>query len=190
MLIDHYIFEFAYENAMRDATLRTAYNGDKNKLRKNTKSKELIKEYIDMIIKGETPCFYSAEKIVENSFSKNEPFTFGNTQKLINMTVKYMFISTYSNQSLKQHFNNCHCPMDGKMIKMVKKKAAELSELNDILSKYGQRNRGWKSFLKETWSTYTQEDVDRYNLFQDLIKCLADHDGISPIEYDYKYWGK
>lgn len=51
-----------------------------------------------------------------------EKFTFGNVQKLVNMTAKYMFLSAYENENKRVLFKHCHCPMDGIMIRAIRKK--------------------------------------------------------------------
>ncbi|MBR6051389.1 MAG: hypothetical protein IKP68_09350, partial [Clostridia bacterium] len=57
-------------------------------------------------------------------------FKFGNAQKLINMTVKYFYVMTYGNNNIsRDHFQYCHCPVDGQMLKKVwKKRSSEIME--------------------------------------------------------------
>lgn len=202
MIVDDKIFDFIYTIAMRDATLQKAYNligykatkgakkpndYKKEVLLQNNVAKDIIREYIDNIISGNNPDFYFVEKAVEDSFSAFiqgktylSPFTFGNCQKLINMTVKYFYIVTYSNPTIRSHFNDCHCPMDNVMIKTVK---SELKKDNKPLKDFGVKNDDLKS-----WSKIVNSNTSQYEAFQKIVCYLAQKQGASPIEYDYLMW--
>lgn len=202
MIVDDKIFDFIYTIAMRDATQQKAYNLIGYKATKDTKkpddykkevllqnnvAKDIIREYIDNIISGNNPDFYVVEKAVEDSFgvfiqgkTYLSPFTFGNCQKLINMTVKYFYIVTYSAPTIRSHFNSCHCPMDNVMIKTVK---SELKKDNKSLKDFGVKNDDLKS-----WSKIVNSNTSQYDAFQEIVKYLAQKQGVSPIEYDYLMW--
>ena len=54
-------------------------------------------------------------------------FSFGNAQKLINMTIKHIYLHTYTIDSLgfpsiRERFRYCHCPMDSIMLQDVWKR--------------------------------------------------------------------
>ena len=71
MELKYLIFNFAYEMALRDATLQGAYEGaNKIELRKNEKAKQLVLAYIQNIFSGKNPDFYAVEKAVEDSFQR------------------------------------------------------------------------------------------------------------------------
>ena len=199
------IFDFAYQMAMRDATLQKAYYdeekiNDKKHLLDCKKAKRIVKEYIDCILTGNnTPDFFIKEKEVEDAFSEDlgndyPDFTFGNTQKLINMTAKYMFISCYNEPSLFERFAKCHCPMDSKMVEIVIKQVdtpeAERYVL-DISKRYIQSDsekKTWRAYLRKPWSNISAEDHNQYLFFQEIVSYLGRKCGFTPLEFDYFYW--
>lgn len=190
--IGNKIFEFAYELALRDATIRTAYKGNKAVLRRNNTAKKIIKDYIDSIIKGEPTDFDSVASDVEQSFTEyvkpkkeNVIFTFGNTQKLINMTVKYMYIATYDNEKIRDRFKNCHCPLDSYMRDKVWAEIkncddSDIAECRNFLSKH--------RFYNCSWSKIKSDGREIYDKFQETVRFLAEREGITPVNFDYKYW--
>lgn len=203
MIVDDKVFEFIYTIAMRDATLQKAYeligyktskgakkpdDYKKEELLQNSTAKDIIREYIDNIIAGNNPNFYDVEKNVEKSFDcfiKGKKylssFTFGNCQKLINMTVKYFYIVTYSAPTIRSHFNDCHCPMDNVMINMAIK---ELNKSGKTLANFNTTSAN----LRKSWSRIVQGNTSQYDAFQEIVKYLAQQQGVSPIEYDYLMW--
>lgn len=217
--IDEKIFDFAYEMAMRDAIMMKAYQGDKKAPKECTKAKRILKEYIDsLLLRGEWD-FYKIEEEFEEQIKKElgeqaEPFTFGNCQKVINMTAKYIFIATYANEDLRKKFEKCHCPMDSIMINAVigklKEKIKEgkleydgtkCESVNDFLEAINDK-RELKidnpniTYLRGSWSKIERNVSQQYKLFQEVVKYLAetykksepDKKGVSPIEYDYLIW--
>ena len=143
MDLDEKIFNFAYEFALRDATLQNAYTGSLDVLRKNAEAKRILRSYIDTIFAGNANdgLFWETAQRIEASFAEfldgRQPrFTFGNTQKLINMTTKYMFIACYQNGGLRRSFAACHCPMDRIMVERVIK---ELERVFAVSSSFEER---------------------------------------------------
>lgn len=204
MIVDDKIFDFIYTIAMRDATLQKAYELKKDGLTdekkksneykkelllKNEAAKSIVRGYIDDIIAGNNPCFYAVEKKLERSFDEFveehelylTKFTFGNCQKLINMTVKYFYIVTYSDPTIRSHFNDCHCPMDNVMINMAIK---ELNKSGKTLTSFNTTSAN----LRKSWSRIVQGNKSQYDAFQEIVKYLAEQQGVSPIEYDYLMW--
>lgn len=130
--IDDKIFNFAYIMAMRDATQQQAFPAANKKLLwekadVTVVAYRLLKGYINDILDKDKQeqDFYEIEKDIEkavNEFIKtngikkvtkqDEPesiedavFTFGNAQKLINVTAKYMFISAYQDSDKAKLFD-------------------------------------------------------------------------------------
>ena len=218
------IFDFAYEMAMRDATLQKAYydkdkENNKKHLLANRCAKGKVKEYIDCIISGNgIPNFFKTEEIVEFAFSKYlgngyPDFTFGNTQKLINMTAKYMFISCYHDSTLRKNFKICHCPMDKIIIDEAVKqfeekykdkgilsgKVAEIiTRCNETIEEYNLGKtisegtfKTWKGYLKNNgWSKIKKNDIGQYIFFQELVLDLLVGKDLSPLEYDLCFWSQ
>lgn len=213
--IDEEIFNFAYELALRDAVNQTAFNGigkgSKTRLRGCVAAKHKVKNYICQIFAGNDPDFYDFAKPVEEAFAcyNTEPehgvFKFGNTQKLINMTAKYMFMATYNRPELRDNFKCCHCPMDSIMVEHAISKIdcgditpdeinTALNEINDGAIEKRPGQKGWKGYLRTSWSTLELTDKDgfpgQYVMFQKIISILADKEKLSPIAYDFFVWGK
>ena len=125
--IDDKIFDFVYGLAMRDATMRRAYEGGKSTLVDSNEAKKTVHDYIKAILKGCNPSFYNCAAKVKSCFKNDPQFSFGNTQKVINMTAKYMYITTYGeNKTARNHFAKCHCPMDSYMMRCVIDKINEI----------------------------------------------------------------
>lgn len=201
MDFDKKIFDFIYEFALRDATLQNAYTGSLDLLRKNEDAKLAVRNYIDSILNWEAndDSFWNAAQAVEESFARflnpRQPrFTFGNTQKLINMTAKYMFITCYQNERLRPAFEFCHCPMDSIMVDTV---IAELERAYESSSSADERKeirdfmfRGWKGYLRSSWSRMESSNVNQYKFYQRAVQFLSEREGISPLEYDFLKWGR
>lgn len=70
----------------------------------------------------------TAENVI-NAFAgygdDDSSFGFGNAQKLINMTAKYIALGIYMDDC-REGFQYCHCPMDGIMVDKVTKLAGRL----------------------------------------------------------------
>lgn len=218
--VDDKIFDFVYEMAMRDATMQMAYKVNKGENKSAPKkckgAKAIIRDYIDSLLNDTADNFFyevedKFEKTINEEMGNPQPpkFTFGNCQKVINMTVKYLYIATYANKELRKNFENCHCPMDNIMIKKVKdelkiiagekghRRCLETNKLLQNIIRESDEFKDAKEELFETltinsirgpWSQITQSDNLPYKLYQSVIKYLADKQGVSPIEYDYAVW--
>ncbi|HJC49252.1 MAG TPA: hypothetical protein H9754_01505 [Candidatus Anaerostipes avistercoris] len=202
---DNKLFQFVYVSAMRDAVLQKAYEGEKKWLttEETLEARNKVKEYIDYILEvgfknqeehdkkfietASGVCDVINKKIETNG--RNGQFTFGNAQKLINIVCKYFYIISYKDSYVREKFKYCHCPMDSILLENVwSKKKDEIKEqsnmnVNDFKSSWGKEN--WKINDKENY-----EVPDRYSIFQDNVRALAQNEGIFPIEYDYKIWGE
>lgn len=208
------IFDFAYSAALRDATLQKAYAVEKKKI--SSEVKGIVQRYIDDILVGKQVSVRNFAEEIDNKLDKTlekseeelsgcdltEIFTFGNIQKLINMTAKYMFMACYADEKLAEKFKECHCPMDSIMIGIVKKKYDE-----EILQKGNGNPENMKipvegskksvDWSKTKWSKIGFNDYDGkiapysysvYMKFQAMVSELANNEGITPLEYDFKYW--
>ena len=192
-----YLFDFAYGEALRDAISQQSFKGEKNYLYGCEEGKAEVRKYMDAVLEAEHPSFEEAEKNVEDKFTEyikkqrpenNQVFTFGNTQKLINMTVKYIFISAYaqSYEEFRQLFTDCHCPLDRRMAAVVRK---EFDEADDEAAQVIKEESSviYKKINKDiTWS---KVDVETYNCYQQMVRLLAEKKNLIPIEYDFVKWG-
>lgn len=184
--LDRRIFDFVYEMAMRDATMRTAFSGDRKNIRQDLQAKNAVHRYIDNILFGNEYDFYETESVVENALSKYG-FSFGNCQKLINMTAKYFYIASYGNEAIRKNFDKCHCPMDGVMIK----NAVSFYTQKKDDKVCGDAKGVKKALANVSWSRLTRDQGNapyQYELFQKVIANLAKEDDMTPLEYDYYAW--
>lgn len=189
------VFEFAFNEALNDATRRTGAASKKVEFVavENEKVygevKGLIKGYVDAIIeKQELWDFYEVEEKVEKCLKEHgfNEFTFGNIQKLINMTMKYLYIACYSDKELRKRFNQCHCPMDRIMKDKVVKMYKECKDVDEEIVTITIGGETTKDWSKVSWSKITQDNPDAYKKFQEMVKYLAGKYNISPLEFDFK----
>ena len=198
--LDDDVFDFIYNAAMNDAVMQNAYKGEKQVVLKNDKARIKVREYIDGILfpkENSKKDFYDTADAVISAIG-NKEFTFGNAQKLINMTVKYMYIVTYGDKKKRKLFEECHCPMDSIMIPIVKKKFVKLLEKNNqsreidsqMLEFKDQNGKISKAWSNVYWSKITngRDEYGPYKKYQAMVKALADEEGINPVEYDFHYW--
>ena len=200
--IKNKIFDFAYHEALNDATMQQAYSGNKNKIENNIDAKNLVKKYIDSILCGEDIDFYNIANQLLEQIGDND-FTFGNAQKLINMTAKYICISAYSDEKAAKNICKFHCPMDSKMISKVVATyrdaiKQDVSADKQIL-KLTDKSESWSSVR---WSKIKENNgihsIDTYKKYQKMVKYLSENTcfdsesgkqiKMSPIEYDFWIW--
>ena len=73
-------------------------------------AKEAIKKYVDYIIKGQDLTQEEHEKIFKDvalelcKAVNKDSYTFGNAQKVINMTAKYLYIICYADSAFRERF--------------------------------------------------------------------------------------
>ena len=199
MNIKDWIFDFAYNEALIDATRRTHAAGYKESVSKNDEAKGFVREYANSILNGNHADFYETEKKVEECIS-NPKFTFGNTQKLINMTMKYLYIVCYHDIALRDIFEVCHCPMDKTMKDIVVKRYRKAVEEDGAPKDYstfincdGNESECWSDV---SWSNIERAYVDKYPTqnvyysYQKMVEYLAGKDELFPLEYDFKEFNK
>ncbi len=199
-------------NALRDATLQGAFLGrtedilkDKNGSKKAKKTKDLVRKFaIDLtgmnVVVDDDYVYTLISNVVKNapsSIDKNGnavSFTYGNAQKLINMTAKYLYIRNYSNPQLAASFKHCHCPLDNQIVKKLKSDAKRGSDLDKSIKKLysavnnSEQTKTWRQYLDLPWSSCTKE---RYQFFQKAIRETIEkkyNNEITPLEYDYVMW--
>lgn len=168
------------------------------------KVKGIVKTYVDDIVNGNYYCFYAtaddvskkissinieeAKKVFNRDVDKKlltevkDNFTFGNIQKLINMTAKYFYIMCYNNDDLCIKFKNCHCPMDSIMIKKVREKYKKQFNKNGQL----KPDVAWSKLEKEN-----NNIPEAYVEFQRMIRELCgneDQPYKNPLEFDFIEW--
>ena len=176
--------------AFRDATMRNAFlrrsNAESDEAfherKKSIKlhSEQTVRAYINAIMSGsnqESFDPFNTNKTLCDEYNTNLGFSFGNVQKLVNMTAKYMYLSAYGDEKRRALFRNCHCPMDS----VVMKKIVENKE-KYLFEKIG---------FEIPWSRLKISDtksLEEYERFQKYIKKIAEREKIYPIEVDFLLW--
>lgn len=186
------VFNFIYEMALRDAVLQKAYSGAKKPLFENAAARKITKKYIDDLLCGKTPDFYKTAVKIEESFrAEGYEFTFGNTQKLINMAAKYIYTASYCSEDyaeLREKFRCCHCPMDSIMVESVIDKLKAKTDDKKVQNILKGHENDWRGFLKQPWSKISGDDKKQYEMFQQIVNYLCGEEGLTPIEYDFIIW--
>ena len=200
--MDDQILRFVYIEAMRDATLQKAYNNkDKQWLKTNEIYKKVekdIKKLVCNVINGDfkeqseyDKSFYKVIKNINEKINDergdNRKFSFGNTQKLLNIILKHFYICSYNNAEVKSGFKFCHCPMDRQMMEELWKHRKDLN-INKT-----------KDEFVISWGALDYDNnyniPEEYTEFQSAIRKMIEEDkrvdnNISPIEYDYYIWSQ
>ena len=199
------MFDFAFHEALNDATNQKAFKGDKTVIEKKGEVKKIIRAYIDTLLvsKNQSKKPLAVKDVAENVKKKikNDSFTFGNTQKLINMTAKYMYLACYydKNDNMRECFKSCDCPMDRRMINKIYSKYKE---------EYVNKGIGNKELLiipykkdvsgldksKISWSRIVDKETDDitsykiYENYQKMAEEIAGDMNLYPIELDFVFW--
>lgn len=198
--IDDKVFRFIYVEAMKDAVVQLAYKGEKKWLMESdilTPLKGEIEPLINKVLNNE---YLSQDKYDEdflnttitickyiNDAASNNEFTFGNAQKLINIMLKYFYISSYKDDISRTKFRFCHCPMDQQLLKNIWSNRKEIdSDITLGSYEYFLKSWGNEDFEKDKNGKIMLPK--RYELFQLAVRCLAEKKDINPLEYDYYVW--
>ncbi len=188
--MDDAIFDFAFSMALGDATRRVAEDSDKDLGNDNVKNE--VKKYVDTIIKGSKGVNF--DSTVNKIQEFNQDFTFGKIQKLINMTMKYLYIKYYDNSEVRERYSQCYAPLDSLMRDFVYKSYYYFTTDNNR-----KPNNVKAIFDPEcSWSKIGKPDYKRddYDNYQEAIKKLieiAKDKGLlinNKIEFDYLFWGE
>lgn len=198
--------------AIRNAIGRNAYrplSGSKTEETERIakKADPIIERYLQKVERGECDAsefMKCARKVAEalevdpkETEGRLEKITFGNIQKLINISAKHRYIRAFlenmkgsgdwfdNPESPRNRFRHCHCPMDRILMKRT-------------LAEYRKKGKD-RSFVECGWSsiawskivfgkTQNRYSISYYERFQDMVKELAASEGILPVEYDIVHW--
>ena len=209
------IFDYAFGEALGYATSQKAFNPNHGKAEKAEeakrkamriiaqKAKSPVKDFIQGLLdrKGEgcDDAFMACAKAVAKrlqgeSFGVNlnattgkvSEFTFGNIQKLINMTVKNMYGRYFDDEEKRACFKNCHCPMDDIMMKTVVKEYTLKGKDEQLKKKAKWSAVRWSKLVFK--NTNDEFSKSHYDDFQKMVRELAAMEGLTPIEYDFVHW--
>ena len=198
--IEEKIFNFVYKCAMHDAILQQSFKGEEKSWVSEIKEPKIIlKGYIDKILRYGFPSqeshdlsFLETANSICKEINNKRPcgintdiFSFGNAQKLINITVKHIYTFCYQTPSLRENFRFCHCPLDAIMLgnvwKMCKGKI-DLGRRKDFCKAWG--SEGINNNDQPMLTSFPQ----RYALFQEAIRCLIGDGDMFSVEFDYTVW--
>ena len=186
--LDERIFRFIYISAMRDAINQQAYKASEKIWLSDDEAfnslKSEIRPFIDNVLNNE----YSYQGKYDEDFlditisvckyvnckAQNNNFTFGNAQKLINMMLKYFYITGYESDKQKECFRFCHCPMDGKLLKNVWNKCKK-SDNYRISETYDWFTKSWGNEDFEVDENGKMKYPKRYLVFQQAVHFLLWH---------------
>ena len=182
------IFDFCYGMAIEDATKRVSKKHEKGWLEKNTDIKEIVKDYADSIISNTArESLYDISKRIQEKDNNIEKLTFGKIQKLVNMTMKYLYIRYYDCKSIKKRFAPCDAPMDGAMIAFVYESYHILMDNMDSKNLFNRECAWSKIDFGEKVNSI--EDYEKYQCTIQAIITKAKLN-INRIEFDYMCWNK
>lgn len=181
--LNNTVFDFIYEMALADATRRVLK--DSGSLSECQNVRKTVKKYADDVVNGKEPDFYKvANDVVEKARTKNAEFNFGHAQKLINMTMKYLYIRYCEESDIRERFVICHAPMDSFMRDYVYKRYRQIKK----------KSPSFPSTI--AWSKITDKNIDSYKNYQTAIQEILKTENrrrtehIMPIEFDYLAWKK
>lgn len=147
-------------------------------------AKKAVRDYINRLRVDEgyelreqhDASFFATAENVINAFAgygdDDSSFGFGNAQKLINMTAKYIALGICMDDC-REDFQYCHCPMDGIMVDKVAKIAGRLVDegeegLRASLENFAYkrpRAHDWAAKDEVRWSKLTLENRKPYEGF-------------------------
>ncbi len=226
-IMNERVLKFAFEAAFRDATLNGAFIPDPKGDIQTVKdiAWEPVKDYFanskningngeycntrELIVKvaNEFATYNNMDNRRNNSVSQ---FLYGNSQKLVNMLFKYLYIGIFLTPAKKDIFTNCDCPIDSIIIDKLIEEILRTPNLKDTYDKcisleiatYKRGDKkgqpltndvGRKYFRKKgtndgiAWSRITPaEYVEIQNLLQQWAKSFTPE--LTPIELDYEVW--
>ena len=204
--IEQKVYDTIFIIAMRDATLRNAYEGKKKDLGNPNNFPitlncliTLYKKLLDDEYTSQEDYDKDLLKFIElmcnevNSFTQNNKFTFGNAQKFFNIAAKEFYKSIIlcgKYNSMRNNFRFCHCPQDQQLIQLIWKQRKLLPNYINL----GSRKEFNKSWGKENFENYIYPK--RYLIFQEAVNYFCEQlinnhgDIINSIEFDFDNWNK
>ncbi len=157
----------AHKDVMIGARYKTTKSSE-NYCEKHTKYQNKVEEYV------RESTIISGRKLIEKLQEETEEINIGLIQKLVNMSVKYLYAIQNCGVDFGLDFNieeeSCDCPLDSKILKRLEK---------DTKKKY------------TSWTKL--EGIENYkkiqNDIQDVITRNTNYLGKSRLEYDFVNWG-
>ena len=106
-----------------------------------------------------------------------EPLNYGQAQKMINMSIKYLTL--YSDYEENAHlFKYCHMPIDRIVLKSLKNDFGFRNITSDISYKVGEEKQSWSNFS--------------YDFYRELLNDIRSNINLNDhtyLELEYNIWG-
>ena len=143
-------------------------NKDKNQNIKNIKNQDEFDIWHHRICDNIIEKSEKIEKIKKNNEGKEEKiqFTYGQAQKWVNMTIKYLYM--LNEHTFDNVFDFLHVPVDNYSFKSVKDKLKI------------------KKPTKKSWSRW--DNYDEYLEYQNDIRKKLKEEDISPLRWEFENW--
>ena len=119
-----------------------------------------------------TPYDDGRKKILKDGFT----FTYGQAQKWVNMTLKYLWLLDMLPKDLSEA--KLHVPVDSFILEALKETQQFNTEGNKITGSYYYNGEAWSAI----------SEYKNYKNLQDGIRNIAEKQGISPIQWEGSAW--
>ncbi len=148
---------------------------NKDKLKQNEYDLKTAKDATKKIITNNIRTIPSNKEAYDKWFFDlcsaitNIGYSFGQAQRWVNMTMKYLIVLDY--EPIDQAIIEClHAPID-----------------TDIVQKVIDENH-WSDYLP--WSSYDVLSEKKYRELQEIIHTKAEQEGVSTIAWEFDAWNK
>lgn len=167
--------EATSNRAYRDMCRTIKFNGlsEKNRLKLRKKVKDDFKTEIDNLtskIQGDFDKWHEqlCKKIIDEYKKSKIQLSYGQAQKWVNMTIKYLYILEVEGYTFDSVFENLHIPIDNYVFDAVEK---ELGIKRPV----------------DAWSKF---DKKEYLKYQEDIRGELRKKNISPLIWEFENWLK
>ncbi len=127
--------------------------------------------------KAEEYCYYEVNN------DKKNGITYGQAQKWLNMTIKYMWLLEMWDDEFKKVINKIHVPVDSYIIEAVWEFEGVKLPIKDE-----NREKDYKNPAEHV-KAWSQWNKDEYTDFQDRLRAyLSEEKTTSPIEWEGPAW--
>lgn len=210
------IIEKCVSRAYSDATNQGAYNAIRDKetdsgasyheeLKEHILSSDIedFEEWHKRICREMTECYKTVKM---KSSQDNSAFTYGNAQKWLNMTIKYLFIVNSVMEMLgaaeddfcefyRNKFENFegdfHVPIDSYIIESLWDEKATVEETSEWLSLKEEKTRKdgtLGAYYADKHKVWSQFDAGDYQKVKKHIADKVSKEGVSPMKWENEKW--
>ena len=123
--------------------------------------------------------FVKDKNILIPRAGNNESFYYGQAQKWLNMTVKYMLIMGFWSDELKPIEAAIHIPVDNFIMKAASDIGVMLPRTSETYGKYSTSSKPWSKWSEDNYTRF-QNDL------RETLKEVSPHE--LPIEWECHAW--